>query len=58
MPDQRRNPTRRDRLVAQSLRHLIHQAANVWTEGTFPPYIDRKKDPDPIVGRVVLPGRA
>ena len=41
------------KLAKQSGHLLILQAANVRTEDTFPPYIDRKQNPDPIVGRVV-----
>ena len=41
------------KLAKQSGHLLLLQAANLWTEDNFPPYIDGKHNPDPIVGRVV-----
>ncbi len=41
------------KLAKQSGHLPLLQAANLYTEDNFPPYIDRKQNPDPIVGRVV-----
>jgi hypothetical protein len=41
------------KLAKQSGHPLLLEAANLWTEDNFPPYIDRKQNPDPIVCRVV-----
>ncbi len=41
------------KFAKQSAHLIILYPANPGTDDTFPPYVDRKHFPDPIVGRVV-----
>ncbi len=56
MPSSRRRHAggRLDDQAGEAVGHLLMlQTAGLWTKDNFPPYTDRKQDPDPTVGRVV-----